>query len=176
MKALFIALAILLSPLSVDANEACDALPEAIVCEAAYPWKKVIDFPFAQFENEPIGYAVVFHLDGRGVGIVQHIDKNTEPYQISTRDWANLWMEKFLNTDDLTMIGEWERLSGYIDGKNAEVRKVFLDANGRTMALRGSFVSTEFGNLVVYSILNQKINSQAGSHLHRRLIKAVNLR
>lgn len=181
MKALFFASAILLTPLSTVANEACDALPEAMICEAEFPWKKVIAFPFAHFESEPIGFAVAFHLDGRGVGIVRHLDKNAEPILLGAQEWADFWTENFFKTDglktyDLIPIGEWESLSGHIDGKKAEERKIYLDTNGRTMALRGSFVSTEYGDLMVYSLLNQKINSQAGSYLHRSLIKAVSLR
>jgi len=159
----------------------CDVWPEARVCAASYPWKTVVQFPWGSYQKKPEGEAVAFHLDGRGVGIVQRLDKDAPPFFQNSRDLADWWAQKFFVTgteedaDRFTDREDWETGVGTIDGAASGEKKVRFKLDGRPTIMRASFVTTEVGELMVWSMLNERIDSEAGAYLHQGLKNAVSL-
>jgi hypothetical protein len=158
-----------------QAEEACEDIQVALVCEARFPWKRVDDFPFANFKQKPTGDAVAFHLDGRGIGVIARADARTLGSFYDADNFADFFVSTNVLAEGSTQVGPTERSVGEVNGNTSEERRVVVNVGGREMVFRGSFVNGGEDGLLVYSFLNQKIDSQVGAHLQKGLVAAVSL-
>ena len=110
--------------------------------------------------------------------MVQSVKEDRAPYPNTAEELAKFWVDDFDANDNngVVLTGQWISSKGMIDGIKSVNRKATLEVQGRPFVVRGSFVGTQRGNLMVYSILNKKIDRQAGESLHKGLIAAVAIR
>ncbi|MEM9707721.1 MAG: hypothetical protein AAF871_02945 [Pseudomonadota bacterium] len=164
------------SNVTAETNTNCETLREAVVCQPSLLWKQVTEFPYGSYETKPTGNAAVFHLDGRGVGVVQSLPKISLQDSHTADELAEFWVKRLLDYDDIILSTPWSSLEKTIDGVKSYGRTTAFELDGRALVLRGNFVRTQRGDLLIHSFLNKKINWQAGDYLHNRLIAAVTLR
>lgn len=160
--------------------EACEVLPEAKVCEASTPWKNVTEFPWGPFTEAPRGEAAVFHLDGRGFGVIQRLPPPHFDTAVELADWwVADWFERKFPGEEIEQVSDrkgWEAFETTVRFQQYIGRKTRFKYQGRVSVVRFSFVRTEVGELVAMSWLNEKMNAQAGEYLHSGLLKSISFR